>query len=534
MICERSAGLVLPIGDKLLRKDMKKRKICALLLSMTLGILTFMPSCSTESVEENKPDYTKSAAEYDIWAYSSTCDDWYQYKNEKGETVRIYFEDGTRQTAENTALYADGGYNLLFVDWSFPNDYATDFESSSMKRVMDDAYEAGLKCMIFEGKLHGLSSSHTSLIDPENADGKTKFASQEDLENYVAERLRYVKDHPAFYGVSLIDEPYYTQFPAMGEVYRAIQAVVPGAFCNLNLNPMSHDYRAMMRYCEEYKDADKTLEVTPAQVEEAYGKYLDDYYTYVGQYSKYIQYDSYPLLKDREWEGWETMLAEHVRNAQFVADFAAEKGMTFGHVYQTYQNSTRRAPTKTDMMWQVNLGMAMGVKNHSYYTYYPTPNTSDTTLPDDTATIVDREGKPNETYYLLQELNAEMQFNAKALMHFEYELSTYYTYGEVPGETTFLSRIEKSELQDITDVTLNADGAILISQQYDDEQDWRGYYVMNVTDPQYLTDIKVTLTLEGYEHVQIYNGKEIETKALKNGTVSVYLPTGQGVFVIPY
>jgi len=332
---------------------MKKRKTIACLLSMILGVVTLMPSCvdfsledSTGGVEETrKPDYSQSMAKYDIWAYSSTCDDWYQYRNEKGETIRVYFEDGTRQTAERTQLYADGGYTMLFLDWTFPNDYATDFESSKMKRIMDDAHKSGLKCMIFEGRLHSLSASHTSLIDPKNADGKTKFASQKELENYVAERLQYVKEHPAFYGVSLIDEPYYTQFPAMGEVYRAVQAIAPGAFCNLNLNPMSYDYRAMMRYCEEYKDAGKDLKVTSQQEEEAYKKYLETYYTYIGQYSNYIQYDSYPLLEDREWEGWETMLAEHARNAQLVADFAAEKGMVFGHVYQTFQNSTRRQPS---------------------------------------------------------------------------------------------------------------------------------------------------------------------------------------------
>lgn len=521
---------------------MKKRKRIVRALSMLLGAMLVLSSCmksgtesSIESVEETrKPDYSQSTAQYDIWAYSSVCDDWYQYRNEDGEVVRVYFEDGTRQTAERTQLYADGGYNILFVDWSFPNDYATDFESSTMKRVMDDAYKSGLKCLIFEGKLHSLSSSHTSLIDPQNADGKTKFSSQKDLENYVAERLRYVKEHPAFYGVSLVDEPYYTQLPAMGEVYRAVQAVAPGAFCNLNLNPMSYDYRAMMRYCEEYKDADKTLEVTPQQVEKAYQKYLEYYYTYVGQYSKYIQYDSYPLLVEKEWEGWETILAEHVRNAQLVADFAAKKGMVFGHVYQTYCASTRRNPTKTDMAWQVNIGMAMGVKNHSYYTYYPTPNTSDTTLPDDTATIVNREGTPNANYYVLKDINKEMQFNAKALMNFEYELSTYYTCGEVPGETEFLSRIEKNTLQGIENVALSGDGAVLISQQYDKAEDWRGYYVMNVTDPQCLTEVKVTLRLEDCEYVQIYNGKEVETKKVKDGAVSVYVTTGQGMFVIPY
>ena len=96
------------------------------------------------------------------------------------------------------------------------------------------------------------------------------------------------------------------------------------------------------------------------------------------------------------------------------------------------------------------------------------------------------------------------------------------------------SRIEKNTLQGIGKVELSGDGAVLISQQYDKTENWRGYYVMNVTDPQCLTEIKVTLTLEGCEYVQIYNGKEVETKKVKDGAVSIYVTTGQGMFVIPY
>ena len=77
---------------------MKKRKTIVWLLSMILGAVTLMPSCvnfgsesSTESVEETrKPDYSQSTAKYDIWAYSSACDDWYQYRNEKGEIIHEY------------------------------------------------------------------------------------------------------------------------------------------------------------------------------------------------------------------------------------------------------------------------------------------------------------------------------------------------------------------------------------------------------------------------------------------------------------
>ena len=122
----------------------KKRKIISLIL--TLAFALGGVGCGVDAGKSsNAPDYSKSDKEYTIWAYSGTCDDWYQVNG-----TRYYFKDGTRQTAERTKLYADGGYNVLFVDWTFTygGESADDFAKSNTKKVMDLAYEEGLKCFV--------------------------------------------------------------------------------------------------------------------------------------------------------------------------------------------------------------------------------------------------------------------------------------------------------------------------------------------------------------------------------------------------
>ena len=523
---------------------MKKNiKNIACLLSSIIVCLTLVTGCKTEQeVTSNAPDYSASRKEYAIWTYGGACDDWYQVAGE-----RYYFEDGTRQTPENTKLYADGGFNILFVDWTFTygGESKEDFLKSKTKTVMDMAYEEGLKCIVFVGRLHTLSSSHTSLIAGiGKGDGKNTFDTQTELNIYVENILSGLMEHPAFYGVSLIDEPYYTQFEAMSEVYKAVQAVAPGTWCNMNLNPMSYDLRALTRYSKdayekygEYVLSDGTLakDRPTASVEEVrafYTQYLENYHEKLGKYCGYIQYDSYPLLNtENEWLDY-YVLKEHMDNAQLVAEFCEKTGMNFGHVYQTYSASSRRATTQTDMYWQTNVGMAFGVKNHSYYTYYPTVNSS--TLPDETAYIVNRVGEPNERYYWIKDIHQEMQFNAKALMNFEYSASAYVLNGDYEWNDEYMTRLTQYELTDVHKIEVEGNGAALVTEQYDKANRQRGYYVMNATDPIYMTELKITLHIDGFDMVQIYNGKKVVEREVKNGKISFYLPTGQGIFVMPY
>lgn len=480
-----------------------------------------------------------------------------------------------------TAVYVDAGFNVLFINWG-ATQYSPDngFEGSLVKRIMDMAWAKGqeqnkeIKCFIY-GPLYTLSSSHTSLIVGEGkGNGTTTFDTQEDLNAYAATLLEGIKDHPAFYGVSLIDEPFFTQFDAMGEVYQAVNSVKPGAFCNMNLNPMSYDIRAMIRYDQASKDrwhkdtyfqTDSNGNVTTTVIdgvatsvgsaiengktlmETAYQNYIELYYEKVGKYCGYIQYDSYPMIYYGEDD---TFLYPHIRNAQIVAEYCEETGMRFGHVYQTYRDNGktdgtdwgRREMDMDDIEWQVNFGLAMGVKDHSYYTYYPVLNSDSATPPDEDYTIVDRNGNPNDMYYWVKKLNSDMAVFAKAMAHFEYRGMKYYTKGTV--DTSMQAAL------DIVDnthtfhtktagVSLAADGLAIVSELYDEEAGRYGYFVMNATNPYGTVEENektqtVTLTFTGYDNVQIYQNGEIRNEALVNGKVTLTLEEAAGAFVIPY
>ncbi len=236
----------------------------------------------------------------------------------------------------------------------------------------------------------------------------------------------------------------------------------------------------------------------------------------------------------------ETSLYPHIRNAQIVAELCAEKGMRFGHVYQTYKDDSRlkRAVDVNDIEWQLNFGMAMGVKDHSYYTYYPVLN--DATLPDEDYTFVDRAGKPNQTYYTVQDLHNDMSVMAKAVAHFEYRGMKYYTLGAVDNSMKKALNIVKND--DVFDekmsgATLSAQGVVLTTELYDEEAGRNGYFVMNATNPSNSVAVSiqtVTLSFSNYKNVQIYQDGKVQTYALTNGQIKLTLAEAAGAFVIPY
>lgn len=441
---------------------------------------------------------------------------------------------------ESIEVYADAGFNVLFINWGATayhvsvDNYTTYWDTSVVKDIMDWAAERDIKCFVYASTLYSLSISHESLINPDKANGKTFFATQAALNEYVAKILYGIKDHEAFYGVSLVDEAYYTQFDAMGQVYQAVNAAKEGAFCNMNLNPMSYDKRAMERYNAESAAqvaAGKTS-FTAAEMEAAYCDYLELYYQKVGKYCGYIGYDNYPMLSNAS----NNLFYPHIRNAQLVAEYCAKYGMRFGHVYQTCEYSSRRGPDAKDIEWQFNLGLAFGVKDHSYYTYYPVLNSSD--LPSEDYTIVNRKGEPNETYTTIQKLHQNARVTAKALAHFEYRDMQYYTKGTVDSSMrNALSIVENNGKFDekLENVAISQSGVALVSELYDEEKGWFGYFVMNATNPYgSVATQTVTLTFSGYRNVQIYQDGVVRNVALENGRISLTLAEAAGAFVIPY
>ena len=506
----------------------KISKIFCTILSFIL-LCSLFGACSSEEKKTvdttNAPDYSNSEKQFNFWAYGDTCDDWYQTNG-----VRYFFEEGTMQTPEHTQLYVDAGFKMLFIDYTFQEDSLVsgyNFESGKLKKVMDLAQEKGLKCFISQPNIRVLSNCEESRINQTKALNVTEntgsadmfFNSQEELNAYVAKILTGLKDHPAFAGVSLTDEPNYKKFDAISEVYKAILSVKPDAYVMMNLLPLADSEQHKLLYCGK-------INLT---LEESYIEYLNTYYEKMGKDCGFIQYDDYPILNGG-------ILETFLRGNQIVSNFAKEKGLVRRTVYQTCNYSNRRPVTTSDLLFQLNIGMAMGNQDFSYYTYYPVVNWEYEV--EEENYIVDRHGNPNPIYYTLKDFHKVMQVNAKALMNFKYKGLQIKSVNPMPSGMGYISGLQNDEFSLLKDFTVQMKvqngGLVLVTELYDATNERFGYYVVNATDPAFTSEADVELDFGDYSYAQVYQFGQVVNTCTNGGKLKISIGTGGGAFVMPF
>ena len=372
---------------------------------------------------EPAPDYSETEETFEMYAYSATYDGWWQYGDATGTHL---VTDGIVITNKETLQeYKDCGFNTLMITYAYQLK-GKEFKGSKVEQVMDWAHELDMKCIVWESTTYLLSYTAESLINPEKANGQKFFNSQEELNEYVYDNIKDIVAHPAYYGFSLKDEPNREYLPAIGQVYKAIEAAKKGSFTKMNLWAFTTSPAAQWqsRYSENYATQ------TP---EQNYIDYLNYYKECTG--APYVQYDDYPLQGDNPdiagvGDDWVNVSVNHLKNYRIVSEWACKNGVEMKKVLQTcsyniskdngttWQSSCRDL-TKTDMYWQTNIAMAFGQKSFTYWTYYPVVNVGASERYDDSTCFIDQYGNKNDMYFWMKGIHSEMKGMAKALMTFE-------------------------------------------------------------------------------------------------------------------
>ena len=512
---------------------MKKRKLLAGLLCSLLTLSTGFSACG-EGLEKNAPDYSASKKQFTTWAYAAVYDGWWQTIDENNQTIRLENSEATPVAVTTKASlqeYKEAGFNTLLINYVAPYNSLTErWEGSRTKEIMDWSAELGLQCILFESSIRGLANTHESLINPEKADGKKFFNSQDELNAYVYNNVKEVIAHPAFYGFSVLDEPPYTVFPAFGQVYEAVQACAPGAFVNMNLLGMGTDHNSntKTKYCEG---------AGQMPIYDAYMKHIELYAEHTK--APYIQVDVYPI---RGTDEEPTLTGNALRTPYVLAEFCKERDMDLYYVLQSsgftvgFNDAVTpicRNPKKRDMYWQTNVAMAFGVKSYSYWGYYPVVNTASEHY-DQTSSFLDIAGNKNEMYYWMQDIHEEMQQTAKAILNFEYQTANVFYKAPISGYKLHLSGFEKNNYKKLLSYEAETEGGYLLTEFYDKGNDRYGYFLVNVADPAYAGSGKVKMTFDGYNKVQLYDRGQVSNKAIAKSTLTLELGVGQGMFIIPY
>lgn len=225
------------------------------------------------------------------------------------------------------------------------------FEGSSLKKMLDLAQECKLRAIVFDERILRLTADAKERIVGEI------FKTQRELNAFVAKCLSDYSFHPAFYGVSVTDEPMIGKREVIREICKAVHAACPQAFVHTCFLPFIQDR---------------------GRLEGAFGKgYADGWAAYRNYIRKmsasgigYFGYDAYPFGM---WEGKNDMCAGYLRNMQEVAQTAQKCGVPFHMTIQSFSSGAAdelRRVDESDLNWQSNLALAFGCTKIYCFTYW--------------------------------------------------------------------------------------------------------------------------------------------------------------------
>ncbi len=439
-----------------------------------------------------------------------------------GPTDGTYTVDGTTydvnedfRTEERYKEYAAAGLNVLLLQGNDP--YRGEaWATSQTKKNMDNAAAAGLVVIVFDQRLHDLCSN-TKLV---GNGSEYKFQSQEELVEAVRGYVKDYSAHPAFYGIQLKDEPMHHLLDSMGMLYKALKTVLPDAFIQINLFPMNESARKI-GYFSDNKDDDLLT---------AYRKYLEKFLDCTG--ADYILYDNYPFLN----EGGNVYIRpDQIAGLVLASRVAKERGVELYNIAQTTAMDTNsiskmRAPSEADMQWQVNLLLAFGVKQISYFTYWAKQSnkTDGESFPDGTA-FISRDGTVNDLYYWMRDIHANLQEFAADILPLGFDgCMSIINDSEIAKYAT----VENDTLSALSGVNVSQGKGAFITQLSDG--DTVAFCIQNICDPEVNSRdvLKMTLTVnfDGSSYKLASIGDNTDSASISGRTVTVELKPGEAIF----
>ncbi len=517
-----------------------KKKILSIMMAILSTVSLGLCGCQQTGEQSSQveippaPDYSDSTLQFDFYGYSAAIDGW----NIDG----IDYSSGLDyKTVERIKEYKDVGMTIYFPQSSAAYT-GQPFETSETKRVMDNSLEAGIdKVILMDPRIQTLSKPAKENAVGLIGEGK-QFATEEELDAAIAEYMAPYKDHEAFYGVMLGDEPFYYHTENYGQVYRAIKRVCPDAYIQYNLNPITAG-------TGNNANGERNIDLRFPQLEEGdegYGAALNSDEELIGRYKKYlrgfmdatgasyIQYDQYPLTRSDMIDQY------YILGLQVVSELRQEYDADFYFVTQSYAQTERspyRRITQEDLYWLNNMLVGFGIKQISYFTYFTkADNNAEHFI--DGQSFITWNGEKTKIYDWMKQIMAEEQKLAPTILNFEYTSSKVFTKSPTIFDSTHsLRTIETADFTALKEVSINKEIA-LVTELYDAEKSNYMYMIQNIVDPLDKGSKSFQTTVltfgEQYQYAAVYVKGERTLKALENGTLTLKHKPGEATYVMPY
>ncbi|MDD2493992.1 MAG: hypothetical protein PHE29_02250 [Tissierellia bacterium] len=273
-------------------------------------------------------------------------------------------------------------------------------EYLSIDRIIE-VKDAGLNLMFYPYKS---IETLKQVLDYSKIAGIKTLISCPELYTYTDSVVRLFKDHPANGGYFLQDEPTLSYITQLSELTSKIEAVDNTRFTYINLLPYYGT-----------SDYDSTTE--------KYINYIQRFTTETPL--KVLSFDHYPIVQNRTRFTW-------YHNLEIIKKIAKEADIPFWSFAMSSAHSSYSIPTIEHLRLQVYSNIAYGTKGIQYFTYWMPDRHPYTSGP------IDSKGNRTNEYYLLKEMNNEVQI----LSHIYLTCNSYDVsfYGNVPQGTKEFSK----------------------------------------------------------------------------------------------
>ena len=518
-----------------------KKKLIAMCLAVVSACSLAFGGCGETKIPDG-PDYSASTLQYDFYGYSACIDGW----NIDGVSYDV---DEDYLSVERIKEYKDAGMTIYFPQAGalVTDSTVQDFENSNVKKALDYSLEAGIdKVILMDTRIQALSKpsfgttaqikakiENGTILDEAGLIGEGKqFATEADLDAYIAECLAPYKDHEAFYGVMLGDEPHFYHAENYGQVYRSIKRVCPEAYIQYNLHPISSVEEEENRILFTGSINEEGLTQIQKMVQ-AYEYYIGLFMEATG--AKHIQYDQYPLKNADKVDPY------YILGLQVVSKLAQEHDAEFYFVSQTYGQTdnitTPRMLSQEDLYWLNNMLVGFGIKQISYFTYFTKADNNAEHFIDGNSFLT-WEGEKTDIYHWMKQIMSEEQKLAPTILNFDYSSSKVYISETTNFDCTYAMRtIETPDFKALKDVDVNKEAA-LVTELYDDEKQNYIYMVQNVTDSVRKGSKAFQTTVltfdEAYKYAAVYVKGERTLVKLDKGKLTLKHKAGEATYILPY
>ena len=464
----------------------------------------------------------KQENEYLFYAYNCPTSGYFTVNGYK------YFYGEDFRTAKRYKEYLDCGFNM--VQARGENSYCGEgWEGSNCQLVFKEALKAGCKrILVTDGRFDHWIRDERNLV----GEGRL-FKDEAELDKAVAEHVAPYCNQEGFYGIQLFDEPMYDQIPAYGQLARSIRRVLPDAYIQANLLPMTaHEYLLKPQAEQKEDVATEKIATEKISTQDIYIKYVGDFQAATNLDN--IHFDEYPFRREYIISG------NTLPNYQIVARMCKERGVdfrvvlqSFAHVWNgSYQN---RRMTESDMYWQTNFAMGFGVREYSFYTYMAKPDFKFKDGPFgemDGAAFINLDGSRTALYSYTKRIIGEMQQFGKVARKYSYCNSYVVTEAGKSYEdydwTKFIYENEKCPL----DVTVDKGVSLITKQENGEDELYMFENLGNVRDELFdnAPPMQLKVVLPKGKVTCYFRGKKMKISPDKTGAYTFSLKVGDAVF----